>query len=307
MQSLKKLTKLNFLFFIFLVGCGHLGPVGWNPQKNSVTTRAHLEILKELDENSGRHPSAIALNELRINFKDLRFIQPAKFEIYAFPKISSQVVKDATSDEVYLGPPKVFVMNILAVNPCREFIRNGLFSKYRPEEVFPSELSENKERTCAILEIENSALIRRGKGLLKQDDELVLRIFIDDLYKIHGQDHIKFRSRGDYRVVRRTSELENLNSGLSFFPIDLPVPTSETLLTNVSKFFESSLDEIALFQIKHKYSRNFARPFCEGAVFGHKDSFGKTVKVGWCKDTPWPTYTENDHFFSVTVPLKVRK
>jgi len=272
-----------------------------------VTSRAHQEILDELNETSGRNPSAFALNELRINFKDLRFIQPAKFEIYTFPKISTQVLKDATSDEVYLGPPKVFVMNILAVNPCREFIRNGLFSKYRPEEVFPSHLSENNDRTCAILEIENSSLMKRNKSLLKQDDELVLRVFIDDLYKVHGIDHIKFRSRGNFKVIRRTSEFENLNSGLSFFPIDLPVPNSETILTNVSRFFENSLDEIALFQIKHKFSKNFTRPFCEGAVFGHRDSFGKTVKVGWCKDTPWPTYTESDHFFSVSVPLRVRK
>jgi hypothetical protein len=301
---MKSFAPLFCLFFIFS-GCAVLAPRIWDPYKNSATQASHQKILQELEENSKRSPASL-LSDFKINFRALRALSPAKFEVYVFPKISSQNSKELDNDESYLGPPRVFEISILAVNPCSQFINEGLFSKYRAREAFPAELAEGNNRHCAILQITDKYLMGLDKALLRQDDQLSLRIFIDDTYKLHAIDHIHYVSRGDIKIVRRIGENEALSSDLSFFPVDLPFLNSKMKPGSVDQEFSNLLDPVALFQIQQKYSASFRQPKCDGVTISQFDSLSGNTRIGWCQGVPWPSYIENLRFFSVSTPLGVK-
>jgi len=300
-----KLLIPLFAFCLIISGCAGLVPRIWDPHKNSATQAYHQKVLKELEDNSKRSPASL-LSDFKINFRALRALSPAKFEVYVFPKTSSQNSKELDDEDSYLGPPRVFEISILAVNPCSQFIYEGLFSKYRAREAFPIELAEGSNRHCAILQITDKYLMGLDKALLRQDDQLSLRIFIDDNYKLHAIDHIHFVSRGDIKIVRRIGENEKLSSDLSFFPIDLPFLNSKAKAGPVDQEFSSLLDPVALFQIQQKYSTSFRRPECDGVTISQLDSLNGTTRIGWCQGVPWPSYIENLRFFSVSTPLGVK-
>lgn len=292
------------MVLLLLQGCATFTSP-WSPQKNSATKQSHQEVMKELDSNFHREPAS-ALNELNVDFTDLRKVSPGKFEVYLFPKVSSQTSKESLHKDIYLGPPKVFEVSIQVVGHCRQFISEGLFSKYKPSEAFPKELGSDSQRFCAIMEISDKRLSNIDKALLKQDDQLSVRLFIDDSYRIHAVDHILFETRNKNRLVRRVSEQETFTSGLSFFPMDLPTSASVSRKTELESHFSKKLDPIAKHQIQKRYSSSFSAPRCEGVVFTSKDPLGGNSEVGWCRGIPWPSYSENRRFFSVTQPLRVR-
>lgn len=307
MKKYTMLWRVRAVTFIFLLnGCSTIQtPSSWNHGKNAATKASHQEVLDELDRSSPRQPAS-ALNELNVEFQDLRKVSPGKFEVYVFPKVSAQTNMEVSADEEYLGPPRIFEVSILAVNPCRQFIQEGLFGKLKPAEAFSSELATNPARHCAIMEIKDKKLATIDKGLLKQDDQLAVRIFIDDAYRIHATDHIIFETRNQNRVVRRLSDEEVSTPGLSYFPMELPAGNSRPVKTQVGKHFSKRLDPIAVHQIQKRYSRGFTAPQCDGALFSSKDPLGGKSEVGWCRGIPWPAYGENQRYFSVTQPLRVR-
>ncbi len=288
------------LVLLILVGCASV-PNKWDPHRNYATQKAHKEVLQDLD-GPGRVPARA--NDLGVALEDLRQLSPGKFEVYLFPKVSSQTNRELVSPEEHLGPPRVFEVSIVAVSACKDFISTALFAKYRPNEAFPEELSTNNQRQCAIIEILDRKLAKIDKGLLRPDDQLSVRLFIDDAYTIHALDQVLFGSRNKDRVVRRLSDGETLTSGLSYFPLDL------NLLGSIDKGEISTsfrgLDKIGKYQIKKRHNRSFEPTKCEGAVVKSKDPLGGHTKVGWCQGIPWPAYSENRRFLSVTQQLRVR-
>lgn len=297
---------LPWTLVLLLSGCSTFVPTAhWDPLKNAATKASHKEALEELNSQKVRRPASL-MAELNMNFGDLRKLSPAKFEVYVFPKISSQTMRENMESEEFLGPPRLFEVSILAIGPCKQFIVDGHFSKYRPKEAFPVNLAATADRRCGILEISDRKLATVDKALLKQDDQLVVRLFIDEAYKIHATDHVIFETRNQNRVVRRVSQEEGIASGLSYFPLDLPAGNARTTKAELGKQFSKKLDGVSVHQIQKSYSRSFSAPSCDGVVFSSKDPLGGTSTVGWCRGTPWPTYLENSRFFSVTQPLRVR-
>ncbi len=300
--------KINLLilvsFLISTVSCSQLEIRKWNPHKDELSQQIHRDIIDNLKNSSHSLRGPAGDNFLNESFDRLKYMSPGKFEIYVFPKFSSMTSKE-NGDEDYLGPPKLFEVSLLAVNTCDQFINFGLFKKFRPQDIFPASLGENKKRHCAILEIENKSLTSMNKSLLKQDDQLVVRIFIDDNYQTYGVDQINYQSRGDFKIIRRIAENESLTAGLSFFPMDLPIERSIQENVSPPENFDHLLDGVAIFQIRNKYSKNFQSTRCNGKVYRHKDPFGGIVQIGWCQGFAWPTYLENSRYFSVTSSFKV--
>lgn len=299
--------NLYWLSLLLLTGCSifRASTSSWDPNKNAVTRASHQQVLDELDRERPRGPAS-GLDDLKVDFSDLGKVTPGKFEVYVFPKVSAQTNREVTDDEEYLGPPRVFEVTILAVNPCQQFLQKSLFAKLKPTEAFPAELGANSSRQCAIMEFTDKKLATVDKSLLKQDDQLMVRIFIDDAYNIHATDHVLFETRNQNRVIRRVSEQEVMNSGLSYFPMDLPAATSTSVKDGVGRHFSRSLDPIAVHQIRKRYNQGFSSPQCEGVIFTSKDPLGGKAEVGWCRGIPWPSYSENRRFFSVTQSLRVR-
>lgn len=301
---MKLSLNIFFLLIIFSVSCAQLKNKNWNPQKNNLTKQIHQEILEELKNKNIQKRVPASDKFLSQSFDRLKYFSPGKFEIYVFPKISSLNSKDE-ENETHLGSPRLFETSILGVSPCHKFIEDDLFKKYRPVDIFPIELAKDRTRNCAIIEIENKSLTGISKSLLKQDDQLVVRLFIDDQFVIHGVDQINYLSRGDFRIIRRIIEKEETTAGLSFFPMDLPISKSIIENTEPSDYFRQMLDPIAIFQIQNRYSKDFKRSECSGKIYRHNDPFGGVVEIGWCNGAAWPTYLENSRYFSVTSQKKV--
>lgn len=290
--------------FIIVSSCAHQPVTGWNPQKNAATQRMHEETLKALADD-GRVPAS-PVPDLSVSLSDLNRVKPGKFEVYVFPKVSGIQNKTSDTTDVYLSQPRAFEVSVIAENPCRQFIQRGLFASLKPKDVFPSALADNATRRCAIIEVTDKRLKSIGRGELKTNDQLSMRLFVDDTYRVHAVDSTLYETPSKNRVVRIVNE-ENLSafSGLSLFPVDLPSSRAKYVAGKPSEQFNSLLDGVAVHQIRNRFARNFAPVDCDGGVTSERDDYGSLVKVGWCKGMPWPAYTENARFFSVTQPLSV--
>lgn len=290
---------MRYLFLATLAwACAHRSPQSWEPQKNAATQRVHQQVLAELSEE-GRRPAS-PLVDLSARVSDLNRVRPGKFEVYVFPKVTSQTSKSLDGDEGYLAKPRVFEVSLVAENPCRQFIQRGLFANLRPQEVFPAELAERVERRCAILEVTDKRLRTIGRGELKLNDELKRRVFIDDSYRVHAVDHTIYETPAKNREVRvlNTEGLAML-SGLSLFPVDFPSARAKARATQLQGEFAALLDGIALYQLG-RLNKSFRAVDCEGSVLQDRDDLGSAVRIGWCKGMPWPAYVENERFFAVT-------
>jgi hypothetical protein len=285
--------------FVLMTGCASK----WDPHRNGATKRTHAEVLLSLSRDERLPASPVP--QVEANLKDLQKVRPGKFAVYVFPKVTEINRKASSSEESYLTKPRAFEVSLIALSPCKAFIEGSLFAKNAPEKVFPKLLAQTK-RECAIIEVTDLELARRGKGQLKQDDRLSMRLFVDDSYMVHGTDTDLFVDNGDYRTVKVVNADEvAVSAGLTLFPINLSAKQASVQMSQVDTHFKAQLDGIAVHQIQSRYSRNFALTRCQGAMLDFKDELGARVKVGWCRGLPWPSYSETSNFVSVTQPLSV--
>jgi hypothetical protein len=293
---------MRILFALFILSsCSQMSPSRWNPHRNVATQRVHAETLLALSKED-RLPASPA-PELGARLGDLNKVKPGKFEVYVFPKMNSQNRKSKEADEVYLGRPQVFEVSLIAENPCKQFITQRLFAQLKAGQAFPVALASTSKR-CAVIEFTDKKLKTRGKGDLKLNDVLVTRLFLDEDYKVYSVDRDIYESTGKTKTVRMLN-VDSLDStsGLSLFPIDLPIQKISFELKNPKASFEKNLDGIAVYQIQKHHNRKFQVPDCSGGVMKFKDELGSPVTLGWCQNMPWPSFSENSRFLSVTQPL----
>lgn len=291
---------LSVLFL--LTSCGHHHLKTWNPQKNAATQSVHRQVLDELDQQA-RSPAAL-VSDIGANLADLARIKPGKFSVYVFPKVTSLHHKTSEPVETYLGRPRAFEFSVIAENPCQQFLQRGLFAGLKPQDVFPVTLGENRTRRCAIIEVTDLQLKQKSRGLLKPGDTLMQRLFVDDAYNVYAVDAVLYDTPRANRTVRTLND-EKLasQSGLSLFPIDLPSRRAKVTSGDPLSAFKPLYDDVAVHQIRARHQRSFASTECQGAVSIERDALGSLVKVGWCRGMPWPAYSENARFLSVTQPL----
>lgn len=295
---------MHFMLSVFflLVSCSHHSLQSWNPRKNAATQSVHQQVLAELDQQQ-RTPAALVA-DVGANLADLSRIRPGKFSVYVFPKITSLHHKTSGPVETYLGPPRSFEFSVVAENPCQQFLQRGLFAGLKPQDVFPVALGENRSRRCAIIEVTDLQLKQKPRGLLRPGDTLMQRLFVDDSYTVYAIDAVLYDTPRANRTVRMVND-EKLSSqsGLSLFPIDLPSRRAQVSPGDPLGSFKPLFDDVAVHQIRSRHQRSFVSTDCSGAVSRERDALGSLVTVGWCRGLPWPAYSENARFLSVTQPL----
>lgn len=271
----------------------------------SLAQMKHEEIIQELNsKRTERAPASSVSDTLGTNLKDLNRLSPGKFEVYVFPKISSRHLKTEDA-EIFMGKPEAFEVSVLAISPCKEFIENNLFGKYSAQEAFPQELAEGS-RQCAIMEYTSKALRVIGKGDLRKDDLLKVRLFLDDEYKIHATDYEYYQNPSKTSMTRIKSENEEVYTGLNLYPIELPAGLSKATKTSLREIYNGKIDDVSVFQVRQKLNRSFSLSDCRALLFTQKNSLGENTRIGWCEKMPWPSYMENGRFISIIQPISLR-
>lgn len=295
--------RLSLMLGLIFAGCAQ-GP-SWSPQKNAATQQVHQEVLAQL-ESEGRTPASPAL-ELGARLSDLNKVKPGKFEIYVFPKLSNQTRKSWDGEDTYLGKPQAFEVSVVAENPCKQFLQRGLFANLKPVQAFAANLAQG-DRRCAILEFTDKRLRQLDRARLKRDDVLMTRLFIDDAYHVHATDRVIYETANSVRTVRVVnSDDAGYNAaftGLSLFPVDLP-PKKASYSTGILAESFKSIDGVAVYQVRRHHLKTFSVPQCQGGVVSYNDEYGAKAKIGFCAGLPWPSFSENARFISVTQPLSV--
>lgn len=277
---------------ILLLSCSHShGPVH---------KLAHDNIIQELKERNTQRSPASVKDEINAQLEELKTLSPNQFEVYVFPKNSNQNSKTALEADTYLGRPLVYEVSILAVNPCRQFTQNNLFGELKAKEAFSA---SDESKQCSILQFESKKLKTLPKNLLKKDDLLKVRLFVDEDYMVLATDYELFESRNKSRVSRIKG---GSGSGLHSYPIDLPQKNSRLTKADLTKYVATRIDGVARFQIQKRLNRKFAFPQCQGAIIEQKGSFGDSTILGWCHRMPWPHFSENSRFLSIIQPISVK-
>jgi hypothetical protein len=263
----------------------------------------HQEVLALLD-SQGRTPASPA-GDVGAKLVDLAKLRPGKFEVYVFPKLTNQTNKAMDADDSYLGKPQAFEVSVVAENPCKQFIQRGLFGNLRPADAFPTALA-NGDRRCAIIEVTDKRLRTINRALLRANDVLMTRLFVDDTYHVHATDRVIHLNAGTVRTIRALGTENSAGfSGLSLFPIDLPPQTAQFAAGKPADSFRTQLDGVTLYQIRRHHSRAFTTSQCSGGVMSYRDDYGANTRIGWCQGLPWPSFIENSRFVSVSQPLSV--
>ena len=281
--------------------------VNESAEPNLAAKQVHDDVIELLLARQDRQPAS-ALSAVGARITDLNRIRPGKFEVYVFPKISNRASKEAAYPEEMLGSPRVFDVSLIAETPCRSFVQQNFFATLRPLDLFPVELTQNPQRRCAIVEVTARDVARANRALLKKDDHVQVRLFLDDEYRLHGYDLTLVDASRGQRVVRvKNDPLSPASSGLSSFPIDLPgIDSRVSAPANPAQYVAQRVDLVAQQQIRRKHNRAFQVPSCQGNIWQSLDYYGQPAMIGWCRGLPWPHFIENSRFISVTQPLVVR-
>ena len=271
------------------------------------------KAFEDLGAMDTREPSEAVAG---INFQDLRRIRPGHFNVFVFPKLTTRADKSreditplfsSAADEAYshLGKPLQYEVSIVVVSPCFQLIANNQFANLGAKQHFDASLAQPHSRQCAIIEVTSMKLKNANRALIRRDDLLMTRLFLDDSYNLYGYDIEKFVNGQRTEVRRIKTEAQVSTSGLTYFPVDIPAMAilqgSPAKQINVGE----KVDKLAMRQIR-KFSQAFAPTACLGREANYRDYFGSSVTVGWCQNLPFPQYMENSRFVAVTQPLSVR-
>lgn len=289
-----------------LAGCVSK-PVDNGTAANPASQRAHDEVVETLLARRERQP-ANALNAIGARVPDLNRVQPGKFEVYVFPKLSNRANKEATLPEEMLGAPRAFEVSLIADSPCAAYAQKNLFAQLRPLDLFPAELTQSAQRRCAIVEVTAKDVARMNRALLKRDDQVQTRLFLDDEYRLYGYDMTLVDEQRGIRVVRvKNDPQQPSSSGLTLFPVDFPgLESRMSPAANPAQYVQQRVDTVAQQQIRRRHNRAFQVPSCQGNIWQSVDYFGQQVLIGWCRGVPWPHFIENSRFIAITQPLAVR-
>ncbi|MGE0633737.1 MAG: hypothetical protein AB7O96_15090 [Pseudobdellovibrionaceae bacterium] len=296
--------------------CGHKPSKNYSHNPNSPTYQNALDkAFGEMEQMTPRKPAQTN----GFNLSALNKVKPGKFKVFVFPKINSMTSKSAEDESPLfanekdekmsrLGKPQEFEVSTVAENPCFQFITGGLFAKLNAKDYFNSSLAEPKNRRCAILEVTSLKISKANRALIRRDDLLRTRVYLDDTYRVYGYEIEKFIDGQNTRLIKvKADGAQSASSGLTLFPID--IPSLDLFQTGAGKAgsvpVSSKVDGMSLAQIR-KMQGDFSANNCNGYQLKYTDYYGQAVEVGWCDGVPFPQYMENSRFVAITQPLSVR-
>lgn len=305
------MKRLFALAALFPLACAHQSAPTETPYQAELA-RAFADVA-----HAQRTPATVPAG---VELGKLNRLSPGKFKVYVFPKITSDtqksnaesapIHKDARLEQLSrLGAPLEYEVSPIAIASCEQFIVRNLFAKHSPKEYFAAELAQDKNRQCAIVEVTSVNLRGANRALIKRDDQLRVRLYLDDRYRLHGTETEIYENGQRTRTVRvKSGGTKPASSGLSQFPID--IPTFDILGGKGAKQGRIEtmrrLDKLAVRQIQRKYLREFQPAACNGTEAKYVDYYGGKVETGWCDGLPFPQYMDNPRFLAITQQLEVR-
>ncbi len=270
------------------------------PNNNPVFLSFNEQVMEEMEREAIRAPASNStfLQENKVELRDFHRLKPEKFEVYVLPKISNMTSK-TLSEDVELGRPQVFFVQIVGFSPCPRMTRE--FTKFGTDVFFASAPAG---LDCAILEIENQKITQKPHDLIRGGEEKRLRLFLDSQYKVYGSQIETYVNSQDTRFINQLHGDSTYTSGLSIFPVELNTRTNsvDVMLMSVLR---DRVDPITRNVVKADFKR-FEIPDCRGKITKYQNSFGENVEVGWCKGLPWPSYIETNRYIAVTQTLSLR-
>ena len=316
----------SVLFVVSCASTNKLGEVGKSDNevnRNTAQGDVHYQsaVDQAFEELRAINERAPAVANSNFSLEQLRKVSPGKFKVFVFPKNSGASSKSKTESEfIYkneseerlsrLLKPTEYEVSPVAISSCDQFINKNLFgNKFKAKAFFEPQLAEPKTRQCGIVEITSMKIKNANRALLKRDDVLMVRLYVDDAFNIHGFEMEKFDKAKNIQTFGvKSSKQQVSSSGLTAFPIDIPnlsilmSTSAQNKILDISK----KIDRVALRQIHKKFDRGFAAKDCQGVQTNYKDYFGLETEVGWCQGLPFPQYMENSRFFAITQPISVR-
>ncbi len=268
------------------------------------------------------------LKTLKAQLGDLNRLKPGKFEIYVFPKMSTQTHKMSHLEKaVILGKPQVAEVSVVTVASCEFLIKKAGFAKYNPAQYFDSELARNKNNSCAIIEVSSRDMKNLNKALLREGDVMAKRLYLDSSYNVYGVETDLYSRSAKQKEMRMKTVGMKLEpgsastAGLDFLPVDLPsvariedleTVDAKSLFTGSGKASDftfksdgSLVDRVAFRQIT-RLNKSFQVPSCAMRKMSYKDHFRKSVEMYWCEGLPWPQVVDSSQFVAVTQNISVR-
>lgn len=307
-EGMKKFL-LNTVLLGVLVGCSSYHPRTSNEESQN---KHQFKPMWADPYSKNRTPAENILTSVDFSVFDTR--KPNTFEVYVYPKISAQTFKHAGSevfDKGYLlGKPQTFQVSVIANLPCKRFVedKSNLFKKYNVKEIFDKNL-ESTEKKCAILEMTSLKMKKANADLIRRGDILKYRVFIDNEWKTYGYEIDELTGQVKNTVTRKIKfdSQYSGSSGLSMFPIDLPILSQNDEAEPAEKVGDLSaeikkiegFDDFALHQLAEE-KRNFKLQSCKGVKLKYRDYYGQSVEVGVCDRSPWPDYINNSRFVAIT-------
>lgn len=305
-----RLPRIPLLPLVFLAtACSHTAPQN---QPASPTYRAALaKAFQEKAELQGIRRPASARRSRQAR---LRKVQPGRIRVFVFPKLRALNAKNASEsaplykseaeeEASFLGPPEEYEVSSLALSPCQQFLEKNLSAKYHPKAFFDPALARDKARQCAIVEITSLKVKNADKALIRRDDLLRVRLYLDDNFVTYGYELDKYQDSRTLETVQiRIDGMFSASSGLSLMPMDIPSLRllSSSLARAGTVDPATKIDKLAIAQIRRKLMRNFAPARCKGALVRYADAYGADVEVGWCDNASFPQYISNSRFVAVT-------
>ncbi len=307
--------SITLLVISVAIGCSHVQKTTEGSATYQHEVNKAFEEAAERSANVERRKPASGAE-----IAQLARLAPGKFKVYVFPKRRNLADKFMGDDApIYrnadeerfslLGQPQEYEVSTIAMSPCHQFISGNQFSKLGAKDYFEAELAENKSRQCAIVEVTSLKIKNADRALIRRDDLLRTRLFIDDAYVLHGYDLERHVNGQNTKVTRvKAAANEASSSGITQFPVDIPTVAilGGSLSTRGQIDTSKKVDRLAVNQVRKHFMRGFSAPSCSGVISKYTDFFGSKVEVGWCDGSPFPQYMENSRFVAVTQTLSVR-
>ncbi len=193
--------------------------------------------------------------------------------------------------------PLTFNFRVLKKGKCMTLSKE---KKYATHLFFGGEQFDSSLQ-CMVLEVKKEAPKFFGKRILelKKDDILKVRLYLDEYLRPYGQsiDFAVELGRKRYRTENiKIDSSENISSGLSLYPIDLPNFKNSSVVEVGQDSVPLPRNLFLIFNVKSMVQT----PICSKAKrIEHKDILGSVIESSWCEEQNWPTTIETNRFFAV--------
>jgi len=305
---MKQYFILVFSFFIvssLFISCESLSPK--KKKKISKTYKMALERafsrMEQNEKGRGLASTSERPQEIKRLIPKLKSLS-RDFEVIVFPKITGQAYKYPKRNfpKLKWSFPLIYRFQKRRIGKCASLTASK--DRWRTQKYFTD---SGSNQDCLVLEVKQTfPKIKRSH--IRKDDQIAMRIYIDDALRPFGQEYEVARvgearrTKGEIDIVGyKLDPLRPLDSGFTVYPVDLPNLLSPDAKKNWKKVSKGATKIPNHPFIKSQMKRLKVRHvMCqEGYKTHYKDFYGRKVQIGWCEGHAWPTTIETRRYFAV--------